>query len=440
LILALDGVPYRAIRAAREMGAFEGWPEARPMVSTFPSMTNVGFAAILQPFGAQPVPGYEVRLYDPASNKVGGGGVGTLKFSWRKHFHIQIEGFWAKTGLYMSPKSSAMREMEHVEEFVMSSPDDLMLALVSSTDMLTHFHGDKAIVPLIVEFSSRIEELRRRHEELFGRPLRLVMLSDHGNAPRKVHSPGGIKRILREAGLRPAKQLEQPEDVVTVTYGVVGYGVLYLDRQFAERAARAILEHEGVQLAAWMTGDQEMRLVSADGEARINWRNGPPRRYLAYRAERGDPLLLLETQARMAEAGLIDADGYASRDDWFDWSAYGEFPDAPARLVDSLDGTFVSNAATVIFSFEPGYAWGVKPAQVGAWLKAGRLEATHGGLDRESTWGFFLTSDPQVQEGGAVRADRALARWAADAACTTASVIHLGESDGWIHSPRVVDP
>ena len=49
LILALDGVPYESVLAAQEMGAFKGWAKPRPMVSPFPSMTNVGFAAILHP-------------------------------------------------------------------------------------------------------------------------------------------------------------------------------------------------------------------------------------------------------------------------------------------------------------------------------------------------------------------------------------------------------
>jgi len=65
LVVALDGVPYRLLRQARENGAFEGWPEARPLVSTFPSMTNVAFTAMLTPLGAEPVRGYEIRHYDP---------------------------------------------------------------------------------------------------------------------------------------------------------------------------------------------------------------------------------------------------------------------------------------------------------------------------------------------------------------------------------------
>ena len=110
-------------------------------------------------------------------------------------------------------------------------------------------------------------------------------------------------------------------------------------------------------------------------------------------------------------------------------------------MVESLNGAWVSNAATVIFSFEPGYAWGIKSAHIGAWVKAGRLEATHGGLDRESTWGFFLTSDPDLETPPAVRADLALRDWARASYCTTASLIHFGtHGHARLHGARVSAP
>jgi hypothetical protein len=66
----------------------------------------------------------------------------------------------------------------------------------------------------------------------------------------------------------------------------------------------------------------------------------------------------------------------------------------------------------VIFSIEEGYSWGTPAARVAAHLLGGKLEGTHGGLDRHSTLGFFLTNDPARESGGAVRADRVLADWA----------------------------
>jgi len=411
------------------------------MVSTFPSMTNVGFTALLAPFGAKTIPGYELRRYDPERNRVVGGGVMDTKFNWREQFDLQLKGIWTKPGLYMTPSQTVRKEIRKVQDLALEHPDEIMLALVSATDALTHFQGDAAIVRALLEISERIDEMRRLHLDLHGRELQLVMFSDHGNADEKVRRTGGFKRALRDAGLRPAKRLESPDQVVTVTYGMVGYGVLYVDPSSAERAARAMLHDRSVALAAWRVGDEELRTVGKSGEASIRWRDRPSRREFAYTTLRGDPLGMLEIQNRMRIAGVMDDEGFASRDDWFEWSAFAQYPDAVSRLVESLDGAWVSNSASVIFSLEPGYGWGVKAAQVGAWLRAGPLDETHGSLDRESSWGFFMTSDPDIETPRAVRADRALTRWADASQCTSASLIHvgLGHHDA-LHSPTIIGP
>jgi hypothetical protein len=88
---------------------------------------------------------------------------------------------------------------------------------------------------------------------------------------------------------------------------------------------------------------------------------------------------------------------------------FHDFPDPLRRLVDSLDGTFVGNPATVIYSLDPGYAMGIWSAHVGVRIKGGHLEGTHGGLDRDSSLGFYLTNVPEAPEGPAVPAARALA-------------------------------
>ena len=440
LILALDGVPYRAVRAAREMGAFRGWAEPRPLVAPFPSMTNVGFSAILEPFGAGPIPGYEIRRFDPERNEVKGGGLFSLKYDWRKHFQIQLHGLWSKTGAYVTPHASARKEIQHVVKLVLDEPDELVLALISSTDAMAHFLGDGATIRTLVEFSQRIEDLRRRYRELYGRELRVVMLSDHGNVGAKIRRAAGVGRTLREAGLNPAKHLRASNDVIAATYGIVGYGALYLDPRHAETAARAILGHEGVVLAAWRPAEFAVEVATREGQARIEWRDDEHGRSLAYRPERGDPLGLVETVEWMRTAGALDGEGYASRSDWFEWTAFSAYPDALGRLVDALDGVWVTNAATVIFSYAPGYAWGLKPAEIAAWIRAGRLEATHGGIDRESTWGFYMTSDPQVEAPRAVRAERALAPWAPPDACATASLIELSAPGPELHGARIVRP
>jgi hypothetical protein len=64
-------------------------------------------------------------------------------------------------------------------------------------------------------------------------------------------------------------------------------------------------------------------------------------------------------------------------------------------------------------SLGPGWSWGLRSAFAGGLVRGGRLRGTHGGLDRESSLGFLVVSDPGIALPSAVRADEALAPFAA---------------------------
>ena len=136
----------------------------------------------------------------------------------------------------------------------------------------------------------------------------------------------------------------------------------------------------------------------------------------------------------------VDPDGFASEADWFEATALGDYPAAPIRLVRSLDGSWVTNVATVIVSFAPGYAWGIRSAQLGAWFRGGRLEATHGGLDRGSTWGFYLKSDGPPPSGPAVAAHTALAELSHLAPGADVTLLGPGCAHSALHAARRIRP
>jgi hypothetical protein len=413
LILALDGVPYRAVKQAQQQGAFAGWPDAKPLISTFPSMTNIAYTALLRPFGVEPISGYELRHFDTDRNKMIGGLAKYKKraYAWRDSFQITSRTNGSKIAVYARPVKHAWKMVAEIERLVLESPDELIFVHVASTDPMAHFSGDEKVVPFLLELSPRLEELERRHRESRGRPLRLVLLSDHGNSDQKVIHVKGIRKQLRAADLRVVSRLKRPNDVVNPTFGIVNFGLLFLRPELAEQAARAVADHPAVDVAAWLSAEREIRVISGDGDAVIRWRGEVGARRLAYEPSISDPLRLAEVRAGMAEAGLFDEDRYATEADWFEHSALSDFPDAPRRLVDSLTGTYVRNAATVIFSLETSYGMGLFSARLGAGLKGGQ-KGTHGGLDRSSSLGFFLTNDPADRPRVAVRADQALIEWA----------------------------
>jgi hypothetical protein len=439
LILALDGIAYQHLVDARARGAFAGWPAPRPLVSTFPSMTNVGFVAILSPLGSERMQGYEVRHFDHDQNRVLGGNPMAHRRhagAWRGLFDASTTNSWAKATSFLWPHHEARNEMDRIEKLVLEAPSARMLGLVGASDALAHLDGAEPTIRLLIEFSERIERLREEHLARYGRPLRVIVLSDHGNGGGKIRATGGAARALKDAGLRPSDKLKRPADVVLVSYGVCGYGALFLSLEHAETAARAMLGLTGVDIAAWITKAGEMRVLGRDSDALVRWDGTAPTRRLAYEPRAGDPLRLVAARSQLADAGRLDGDGFGSEVDWFEATASGDYPDPLARLVDGLEGRFVRNTATVLFSYAPGYALGIRSARTGAWLLGGKLEATHGGLDRVSSWGIYLRSDDDGHAGKPIRADAALAEWA-DAAELRAA-FEAWQERAPLHGPRIL--
>jgi hypothetical protein len=280
---------------------------------------------------------------------------------------------------------------------VLESDQSLMLVHAGATDAMLHLRGDKAVLDVLLELDGRLTELRRRHAESGAGELRIVMLSDHGNTKIKVRSADGVRKKLKKAGLRPWPQLERPGDVVAATFGILNYGVLFTLPENGEQAARAMVEHRTVALAAWRSGEQEVGVAGKSGKgaklesATVRWRDAGGRRTYGYFPTSGDPLRLAPALEAMRAAGLVDEAGYAGEQAWLDASVDSIYPNAPRRLIDGLAGGFVANAATVIFSLEPGYGWGWQSAYASSLMWGGRLEGTHGGLDRDSSLGFFMS-------------------------------------------------
>jgi hypothetical protein len=379
-------------------------------------MTNVGFTALFQPFGVPPAEGYEIHYFDRRQNEMVGGspfGYRERGFAWKDMFHSSGRNLVAKLAMYATPGRTARWEVRQAEKTVLSSRLPWIMAYVGSTDGFQHVRGDRATVRFLLDLDRNLVRLRERHREETGRELRLVLFSDHGNGREKVRGASGFRRLLRGAGLRVVRHLECPDDVAAPTFGLVNYGAVFLRPPRAETAALALVRHEAVDLVAWRSGHRKIEVVSRTGRATIRWRRSGDRRRYAYEDQAGDPLLLADARGRLSSRERLDREGFAREGDWFEETALLPYPDPLRRLVDALAGYRIRNRAAILFSLAPNRAWGLRTARAGSWLQGGKMEGTHGGLDRDSTMGFLLTDDPALAPPPVVRADRALAPFAA---------------------------
>ncbi len=416
LLMALDAVPYRVAREAHSRGAFAGWAQPSALVAPFPSLTHPGFAELFQPFGVEPSFGYEVRHFDVAANRTVGGNPLTYRRAvppWAEYFDAPHRGIVSKTLNYVSASRAANTELKEVFGEVLTSTRDVVIAYLGATDGYMHLYGDDSLVDFLIDLDARLLELATRHADQRGRPLRVVLFSDHGCGRCRVHYTGSLKPALRQAGLRVVDHLAGPDDVVAPTFGIVNYSALFLrEAGRAEAAAEAMAAHRGVELAAYSPGPELVEVLSRDGRARVRWRGAQDGTRYRYEDAAGDVLRLAEAARRLSRAGLLDTEGFAHEGDWLREAAFEPYPDPLRRLADALTGARIRSRASVLLSLGPGWSWGWRWAFAGGLVRGGRLKGTHGGLDRESTLGFLLANDPKVALPPAVRADTALAPFA----------------------------
>jgi hypothetical protein len=417
LLLALDGMPHRVVERAQADGAFDGWSRVSRLVSTFPSTTHVAFASLFQPLGVLPSDGYELRYFDREQNRMTGGspvGYQQQAYDWKAMLDVKRKSMLAKLLVYTSPKTTASRELKKIRKAVLGSDLDTILAHVGSTDAMGHLRGDEAMLKFMLRLETMLGELQSEYSRIHGRPLRIVLYSDHGNSDLKVRKVHGLPRRLKDAGFRVTKKLKRLDDVVAPTFGIVSFGALFTYADRAERAATAVVGHEGVDLAFWLAAEARVEVLSDEGRATIHWHEIGGRRRIRYEPGASDPLRLGPAVTRLGSSGRIDPAGYADAESWFRETADAEYPDALNRVIDAFADGRVASPATVLLSLEPGYAWGWRSAHVMARIQGGKVEGTHGGLDRGSTLGFWMTNDAALDAPAAHRAARALADFADD--------------------------
>jgi hypothetical protein len=90
--------------------------------------------------------------------------------------------------------------------------------------------------------------------------------------------------------------------------------------------------------------------------------------------------------AQMRGAGVMDADGFADPDDWFQATWDHQWPDMPARLWDAFHGVVV-HPPSIMLTVRDGYCVGPRSLQ-----KYIDMQSTHGGFDQRHSAAFLLTN------------------------------------------------
>lgn len=419
LFLALDAVPHAMMAELHARGVFPNYGPPTRVVSTFPSLTEVGFTGLFRPLGAGKADGYEGGHFDAATRRMVTGGQavhhpGELP-GYEYYFDFLRHTQGAFIAMYAAPFFAARRDLAKIAPLIAAHPQQrTFFGYIGSTDSTAHLDGEEKTIRLIRMVANHVEQLRRDYAAAHQQPLEVVLFSDHGFywGDMRALNDRTFRRDLKRHGLRLTDNLRHDQHVATLFKRNINGVDLYAAPDRVADVAEVLLGRLGTDLV--MTPQSDHILVQAshygDGIKSARIRATANMSRLAYEPVNGDPLNYAPVVGALRAAGLLDENGFAAADDWFAASHAHFYPDAPYRIWDAFHG-LVLNPASLLLSTLESWEFGGKVTRAGAALRGG-LIGTHGALARDSSSAFVMTTDSSVILPEVARYDQALAPFA----------------------------
>ncbi len=414
LLIALDGVPFDLVSELKGEGRFSGFQDPSRVISPFPSTSHCGFGGLFRPLGAEKPQGYDREYYSYEEDKI-------VSFvssinpkrpkDYKNFFHYARKTPLQKFWIYAAPGLSGRRDLEKIRRLMWKSADPApALAYIGGTDGAGHVLGRNRLRRWLLFMDGYLRKMREDYRRDFGGTLHVALFSDHGfhfiRKPNAV-SRNRIEHGLWKEGLHLAPNLKKPDRVVAVQWGNISGASFYVHEEKVPAVARVLAETPGIDVVAYRSGD-EIVVLSRDGEnlkaARVSCDSG--RRRCRYAPNDGDPLAYGPVVDDLRRKGRINARGEASSEAWFEATKNHRYPDALYRLHDGFF-TLVENPAPILFSTEEDYEYGDVFTRIGAWFHGG-LKGTHGGLFREASDAFVMTTDETIRLPSVLRYDQVM--------------------------------
>ena len=404
LLLCLDGVPHKVIKAAKGRGLFDAFGEPSRLLSPFPTMTNIALSCML---GETAPPGYESLYFDCGARKLRGG---MRKYIGRRTPDKAPSSYMERLDyqeplafeflVYVAPEAVWRADMKRFRERFRKAPQDKdFFAFLKGTDGLLHIRGRKHLDVALESLDRILTEIN----DWFGAETEIVLFSDHGmnlQENRRVH----LQTHLAREGYTVTDSLtaQARKNVAIPAFGLCGYAALYCSgEEDSGVMADSLVSLEGVDFALHSDGIGESVLVTGlRGTARIRRQQHGAVVHYAYAKLTGDPLSLTPVGKRLSEEGLVDSDGWAPDEVWYGLTADHLYPDALANLYEAFHGHRVGHPANVLLSLHDGYYYGDS-----VFSRLARLQATHGNALRASTNAFLMSTHRSFPAH--VRADEA---------------------------------
>lgn len=430
LVLALDGIPFDVFAELQQRGYFKAFRPVARMVSTFPSLSDVSFAAI---DGNEPPDGYQTTHFDPLRNELVGNTLSSL--SERSHPKIASDSRRHATlhrvmG-YVAPTAIARRELREIADDLQRSRKQTFVAYLGTSDAVLHLQGRAGAEQFLKDVDAFLLDLQLRTRARTGRDLLIDIVSDHGSTMVESQVVP-VAEALERCGFRRRGKMQSPRDAAFSLPGIVGSVAISLAPQHVEEAGRCLARVRGVDLVAVNRGEA-VGVLAGNMEAELRQLGDSPERY-AYRAVRGDPLGLLPP-------GATDGDSQTfEQAKLFAQTLDASRPDPLRRLWRAFHGE-VKKPSSLLVSLADGYEVGNPALRAMTRLRGGHA-GTHGSMTRLASLGVLASNWRAVEDVNAAGAHAVLfgpdtlAQLQQRARDVQPAALQESASDAGAHAPR----
>ena len=401
LIICLDGISYRDMKALQagvtykdthgfqfhRQAFHQGYFPASRLISTFPSTSDVAWTDI---FGDRPLPGYQRTYFSEAANfEMSVNGI-TTSMEHEKQMHWEVENGFLRTLGYVYPSHTYEYEVhELVRNFLNAKGGgDNFYAYVRTSDDSQHLSRD--VFAMLCALDEKLQKLRALYKAQEGHELEILILSDHGNNHAGVGQRVEIRTFLKNAGYRITNSIVYPKDIILPTVGIESWVEIHNAPAETENLLQLLPQLKGVDLLTARFPGQTNRFIvmnSKSERAIIEW--NPAKNSFRYSAERGDPINYLPVVQALSQKHRLDADGFATADDWMAETMTHRYPLALERIVRGHSRVTL-NPATILISLGNHYVHAGWLVKKGSELVT--FGGTHGSLDDLNSNGMLLSS------------------------------------------------
>ncbi len=392
LVLALDGIDYRDVVAAGERGLFAGFHRPSKLISTFPSISDIAWHEI---FRVQPPRGYQRIYYSAGYNDVMGAPLDAIRpIEFEDRMDMAFGARFHHLGAYIISNTISRREVDVVaRDFFTITGRSTVYAYNVGPDALQHTRGD--LERYLTHLDQRLVALETEYVRRTGRPLEIVVVSDHGHNRATEAKFLPVVPVLQARGFRVAERLRSATDVAFSVDGVTtGFGVFAAPDSLTALSV-LLAEISGVDMVSMRVSDSVFLVRNATQQARIDRRSGPRGDRYRYAPLNGDPLRYASTVTQMRRDAVLDVDGYADAATWVRYTASADFPAAAVRIV--RGHTVVTlNPAPILVSIADAYRVGLGMVSMANRLRP--LGGTHGALSATNSLGVVMTNFQETRD------------------------------------------